>query len=82
MQPAIIKDYRVNAITKTNVLNKVNDEAYGMLKIYINTKLNVPALNISLLVTDKLQKPKTFHTPHIWVYPITQKCFVMRLARF
>jgi hypothetical protein len=27
-----MKDYTVNAITKANFLNKVNDEAYGMSK--------------------------------------------------
>jgi hypothetical protein len=80
MHLAIMKDYTVNAITKANVLNKVNDEAYDMLKIYINTEFHVPTFHISLLVTDKLQKLKTFHTSHFWVYPTPQKYSVMRFA--
>jgi hypothetical protein len=30
MDLAIMKDYTVNAITKTNILNKVNDDVYDM----------------------------------------------------
>jgi hypothetical protein len=75
-----MKGYIVNAITKANVLNKLNDEAYDMLKISISTEFHEPTFHISLLVTDKLQKLKTYHTSHLWVYPIPQKYFVMRLA--
>jgi hypothetical protein len=64
MHLAIMKDCIVNAITKANVLNKVNDAVYDN----------------SLLVTDKLQKPKKFHTSHIWVYPIPDKYSAVRLA--
>jgi hypothetical protein len=70
---AIMKDYVVNAITKANVLNKVNDEVYDMFKIYLHIKFHVPAFNISLLVTDKLQKLKTLRTSLIRLYPIPQK---------
>jgi hypothetical protein len=80
MHLAIMKVYRVNAITKANVLNKVNDEVYDMFKIYLHTKFHVAAFNISLLVTDKLQKVKTIHSSHIWVYPIPQKYSVIWLA--
>jgi hypothetical protein len=80
MHLTIIKECIVNAITKANVLNKVNDEAYDMLKIYLNTKFHVPTFNISLLVTDKLQQLKIFHASHLRVYPIPQKYSVMRLA--
>jgi hypothetical protein len=65
-----MKDYIVNAITKANVLNK---DVYDMFKNYLHTKFHVPAFNISLLVTDKIQKLKTFHTSHIWVYSTPQK---------
>jgi hypothetical protein len=80
MHLAIMKDYIVNAFTEANVLNKENDEAYDMLKIYLHTKFHVPTFNISLLVTDKLQKLKTFHTLHLWLYPISQKYSVMRIT--
>jgi hypothetical protein len=62
MHLAIMKDCTVNAITKANVLNKVHDDVHDMLKIYLHIKFHVPAFNISLLVTDKLQKQKTSHT--------------------
>jgi hypothetical protein len=75
-----MEDYIVNAITKANVLSKVNNDVYDMFKIYLNTIFHVPAFNISLLVTDKLQKPKTFHKSHIWVYPILQKYSFMQHA--
>jgi hypothetical protein len=75
-----MKDYIVSAITKAYVLNKVNDDVYDTLKIYLHTKFHVPEFNISLLVTDKLQKLKTFHTSLICVYRIPQKYSVMRLA--
>jgi hypothetical protein len=68
-----MKYYIVNAITKANVLNKVNNDVYDMLKIFLNTNLYILAFNISLVVTDKLQKLKTFHTSHIWVYLTPQK---------
>jgi hypothetical protein len=68
----------VNTITKANVLNKVHDDVYDMLKIYLHTKFHVPAFNISLLVTDNVKK-ETFHMSHLWVYPIPQST-VMRLA--
>jgi hypothetical protein len=50
------------------------------LRLYLHTKFHVPAVNISLLVTDKLQKLKTFHLSHIWLYLIPQKYSVMLLA--
>jgi hypothetical protein len=81
MHLTITKDYTVRAITKVNILNKIYDHVYDMFKIYLHTKFHVPAGNISLLVTDELQKLKTFHTPHIWVYPIPQNDSVTRFAQ-
>jgi hypothetical protein len=72
-----MKVYMVNAIKKANILNKVNDDIhiYDMFKIFLHTKFHMPAFNISLLVTDKLQKLKTFYTSLICVYLIPQKIF-------
>jgi hypothetical protein len=81
MHLAIIKDCTVKAITKANLLNKVNDHVYDTFKIYLHNQFHVPAPNISLLVTGKLQKLKTFHTTFIWVYPNPQTYSVMRLAQ-
>jgi hypothetical protein len=77
-----MKDCTVNAIRKANVLNKVNNDVYDMFKIYLNTNFHVPTFSISLLVTDKIQKLKTFHMSHLWVYLTPQKYSVMRLALF
>jgi hypothetical protein len=41
-----MEDYIVNAITKANVLNKVNNDVYVMFKIYLNTKFHVTASDI------------------------------------
>jgi hypothetical protein len=80
MHLAIMKYYTVNALTKANVLNEVNDDVHDMFKIYLHTKFHVPAFNISLLVTENIQKLKTFHTSHIWVYLIPRNYSAMRLA--
>jgi hypothetical protein len=52
MHHDIMKDYVVKAITKANVLNKVNDHVYDTFKIYLHNKFHVPAFNISLSLTN------------------------------
>jgi hypothetical protein len=63
-----MKDYTVNAITKANVQNKLNDDVYDMFKIYLHIKFHVPAFSTSLLVIDRLQKLKNIsYVTHLGV---------------
>jgi hypothetical protein len=68
MHYAIMKDYIFIAIRKANILNKVNDDIVDTFKIYLHKTFYMLNFNISLLVTVKPQKLKTFQTWVIRVY--------------